>query len=659
MAVSPSGSVFVSGQDLLPGTGTIDGQTRVGGLFEIDAVGTVTPFQLQVTTTQASVAAFTGGTMVINSTPAYVGGVNRQSVAAFDLTTGALLPFALTLQEASGAVPIVRELVAHDDTVHLRGEFSTVNGQARLRFASVNSATSTLLPAWSVPDLLVSAVGPHAGGWLYLTVFSRTSSAVSEALRRLNPATGIMDPTWTPATQRVQQAIMDGGDLVFLAATPPSGTIHHGVLVAVVDQATAQVRELFRSTATEPGKMIIDGDTVYVHNRDLATYYGGFDFGSTVRAFDRTTGVPVSRPALTGRLTSVALVDGRFVVGGRNVTAGGVDRYGLVEVTRAGAFTAWDGGFAPHGPPVLPFGAPGGATKVAAHGDVLVAAGAFGPDFWRVAVFDLSTTSRPTALRSRTAGGVVEFSWVAPATAPPGGYVIEGGFTPGQVAASLPVGTGTTFATQVSVIGPAFVRVRPQGSTEVSNEIVVGCLAPPLPPTALTTAMNGTNLTLAWTAPLDPVTTYLFSAGTVSGRSDAATTALPGRLTSVSGTVPAGTFFVRVQATNACGTSGPSGEVFMTIGAPDPLPAAPTNVAASVSGSTVTLTWTAPPGPVTGYVLEGGTALGLANIGAIQVGAVTSFAIPGAPSGVYAVRVRAITSAGSGAASTDVVVVVP
>lgn len=408
------------------------------------------------------------------------------------------MPFALTLQDASGAVPIVREPVAHDDTVHLRGDFSTVNGQARSRFASVNSATSTPLPAWSRPDLLVSSVGPYAGGWLYLTVLSPTPPyAVSEELRRLNPATGIMDPTWTPATQRVYQAIMVGGDLVFLAATPPSGTIHHGVLVAVVDQATAQVRELFRSTATEPGKMIIDGDTVYVHNRDLTTYYGGFDFGSTVRAFDRTIGVPVSRPALTGRLTSVALVDGRFVVGGRNVTAGGVDRYGLVEVTRAGAFTAWDGGFAPHGPPVLPFGAPGGATKVAAHGDVLVAAGAFGPDFWRVAVFDLSTTSRPTALRSRTAGGVVEFSWVAPATAPPGGYVIEGGFTPGQVAASLPVGTGTTFTTPVSVIGPAFIRVRAQGSAEVSNEIVAGCVAPPLPPTALTTTIAGTTLSLA------------------------------------------------------------------------------------------------------------------------------------------------------------------
>ncbi len=248
---------------------------------------------------------------------------------------------------------------------------------------------------------------------------------------------------------------------------------------------------------------------------------------------------------------------------------------------------------------------------------------------------------------------------MAPLSAPPGGYVIEGGFAPGQVAASIAVGSGATFTTPLSVIGPAFVRVRGQGSAEVSNEVVVGCVAPPLPPTALTTTMSGTNVTLAWLAPNDSVTSYTLAAGTASGLSDAATTALPGTQTSISGTVPSGTFFVRVQATNACGTSGPSGEVFMTIGAPDPLPAAPTGVAASVSGSTVTLTWTAPAGPVTGYVLEGGTAAGLANIGALQVGATTSFAIPGAPPGVYALRVRAMTSAGSGAPSADVVVVVP
>ncbi len=129
--------------------------------------------------------------------------------------------------------------------------------------------------------------------------------------------------------------------------------------------------------------------------------------------------------------------------------------------------------------------------------------------------------------------------------------------------------------------------------------------------------------------------------------------------TSISGTVPAGSFHARVQATNACGTSAPSGEVFFTIGASDALPAAPTHLTSSVSGSTLTLSWNAPAGPVLGYVLEAGSAPGLVNIGAATIGASPSFVVSDVPPGVYYVRARAITSAGSGAPSADVVVVVP
>ena len=240
---------------------------------------------------------------------------------------------------------------------------------------------------------------------------------------------------------------------------------------------------------------------------------------------------------------------------------------------------------------------------------------------------------------------------------PGGGYVIEGGFAAGQTAAALPVGNATSIALPMPA-GPLFIRVRPQGSTEVSNEIVAGCFGPPLPPTALTTSLNGTALTLAWTAPADAVTSYRLLAGTATGLSDAATLAL-GPQTSISGAVPGGTFFTRVTATNACGTSGPSGEVFFTIGAPDPLPEAPTNLAATVNGNTASLSWTAPVGPVTGYVLEAGTSADLANLGALQIGATPSLVVPGVPAGTYVLRVRAITSAGSGAPSADLVVVVP
>jgi hypothetical protein len=49
---------------------------------------------------------------------------------------------------------------------------------------------------------------------------------------------------------------------------------------------------------------------------------------------------------------------------------------------------------------------------------------------------------------------------------------------------------------------------------------------------------------------------------------------------------------------------------------------APTNLVASVVGSTVTLAWTAPNGgdPVSSYVIEAGTATGLANLASFSTG---------------------------------------
>ena len=649
MAVSPTGTVFVGASS---DSFTINGLAR--GVFEIDASGAVTPFAPAASIDAVGLLHFTpAGSLLISASGAYIGRTSRARLAAFDLTSGALLPEAPTLsgQFASS----IDELASAGQTLYLKGIFNTLNGQARAGVGAVDVSSGTVLP-WPAPGVSVHTLGPIEGTAMYATVLTSPSEV---HVRRLHTVTGAIDPSWTPTLGG--QVFVDRGELLFITGLLDStgfGTV--GSRVGVLDAVTGQFREWLR---TQPGsfinRLLPDGGTVYLHGTDPTNVYHPLDPGRTIYAIDRATGVPVWRPPVSGRINSAAVVDGRVILGGRNLTVGGIERYGAVETTRTGQLTGWSAGFAPYGPNPGAVGPPGGVSAVTVHGDVVAVTGFVGETLRRVAVFDLSGSAAPSGLRSRAAAGVVEFSWDPPATAPAGGYVIDGGFVPGQVAASIPVGTGTTFTTPVSVIGPAFIRVRAQGSAEVSNEIVAGCVAPPLPPTALTSTIAGTTLTLAWLPPLDAVTSYVFSAGTASSLSDAATTTLPASLTSISGTVPGGTFFVRVQAANACGTSGPSGEVFMTMGAPDPLAVAPTNLAATVSGSTVSLTWTAPAGPVTGYVLEGGTALGLANIGAIQVGAITSFAIPGAPPGVYAVRVRAITSAGSGAPSADVVVVVP
>ncbi len=88
-------------------------------------------------------------------------------------------------------------------------------------------------------------------------------------------------------------------------------------------------------------------------------------------------------------------------------------------------------------------------------------------------------------------------------------------------------------------------------------------------------------------------------------------------------------------------------------------PGAPTNLAANVQGNAVTFTWAAPTtgGVATSYVVEAGTARGLANLGTATTTA-TSVAVSGVPTGQYFVRVRARNAVGTSAPSADVIATV-
>jgi predicted phage tail protein len=141
-------------------------------------------------------------------------------------------------------------------------------------------------------------------------------------------------------------------------------------------------------------------------------------------------------------------------------------------------------------------------------------------------------------------------------------YRLEAGSAPG-LANITAVNVASTVLNVPGVPnGTYYVRVRalgPGGQSAPTADAAVtvssGCV-PPSPAQALTGSFSTGQVSLSWQAPAvgtGPFT-YTLGAGFSPGATNAATVAL-GAALSLNAQAPPGTYFVRVAATNACGTS--------------------------------------------------------------------------------------------------------
>ena len=178
-------------------------------------------------------------------------------------------------------------------------------------------------------------------------------------------------------------------------------------------------------------------------------------------------------------------------------------------------------------------------------------------------------------------------------------------------------------------------------------------------PIGVSAQVAGPVVTISWTAPNGGalVSGYAIDAGTTSGASNlAANTPLGNVLQVTTPPLPAGPYFVRVKATNQFGAGPVSTEVMFSVGAAA-VPGPPTNVVATVSGTTLNLSWGAPAsgGTATDYLVDAGSNSGASNIAAgVAVGSQLAVAAA-VPAGQYFIRVRARNALGTSQPSSEVV----
>jgi hypothetical protein len=199
-----------------------------------------------------------------------------------------------------------------------------------------------------------------------------------------------------------------------------------------------------------------------------------------------------------------------------------------------------------------------------------------------------------------------------------------------------------------------FSGARPQAGVATAGAVAPGA------PGSLTATSSNNAVTISWSAPAsgDPVVSYILEAGSAAGLANLANFNTGSTATSFSqGNVATGTYYVRVRAQNAGGTSAASNEATLVVGGGGctsaPLP--PT-FSGSVSGTAVSLSWAAASSgcPATSFVLQAGSKAGGIDLANANMGAATSYSQSGLGAGTYYIRALAANAYGSSGPSNEV-----
>jgi len=268
---------------------------------------------------------------------------SRQRLAAFNANTGALLPWAPSVDST------VRALAVADGSVYAAGEFVLANGSVRDNLAKFGALTGALDP---VLNLAITGQ-PYAlavgAGRLYLGgSFAAVGSSPRSNLAAVTLSSDTLDPSWTPsADDRVS------------SLTVTANRIYAGGRFRRINGRRDTVRIAALSPSTGAPDPTFTGYLPYTVNSvaaDSTSVYAGVGGpGGRVTALDNH-GAPRWTITTDGDIAAVGALDGTVYAGGHfdhvcrtarvadiqgDCLDGRVDRVKLFAVNADGQLSPW------------------------------------------------------------------------------------------------------------------------------------------------------------------------------------------------------------------------------------------------------------------------------------------------------------------------------
>ncbi|MGB3465735.1 MAG: hypothetical protein WBA74_10710, partial [Cyclobacteriaceae bacterium] len=298
-----------------------------------------------------------------------VGGTERKRFAAFTISTGELTPMDI------GANGAVRDMILDGNTLYFGGSFSSLDGVPRNGIASLNLTTETV-NSWhpnaltltgdpaTVHKMIIKGTNMYVGGDFRI-LGGETRFLVAE----LDLGTGFATD-WNPNSDggRVNDLAVSG-DTLFVAGSFPSrfGDEFRRRLASVVI-STGELTSWAPLANSEVHAIAVGNNgNVYVGGSFSAI---GSDSRSRLAAIDPVTGVPTSwNPIVSSTVDNILTTDENIIyVSGRFRTINSIERL------RVAAFEESDGSLIDWSLDVLEYGGGGVASVVVSGANVFLGA---------------------------------------------------------------------------------------------------------------------------------------------------------------------------------------------------------------------------------------------------------------------------------------------